>query len=1107
MNYYTNYDNIDFVYPREGYTLATEITCTPPLDSEDFTQATAIAWYFGDGERVVVTAAQGLTATHTYKLPGVYNLSAVAYTDYTDYPNSTFTETSIATLSCKIVNFIDNAVEFIVVPPPTLPGFFSQYPYKIIWSVSDTTARPSIDLYSQFSRSYPPAEEPNKWSFIRPEWRFTDIDGNVIKSIKPTIYDTIKINSKGELDKNGVAVGLTGVAEFYFIDDIYSVDMFIRDAPSPIVWATIETSAINYNLDSDIKSGKIYGYGTTEVRAYAPHISYWRMPDYLKITENGVRDFVNPRWTTASIPFFVSAQIDPTQVKKITQYRPDITFAKYFPYAVSAQGMDYVECAEDIPVQVTVVGSTSATFFNETQPSTTNNLGDYVFGQTDKYNFVAPGFVKDEVKIYDEGVMRLSAAAVVDFDRLRLPTDALIYNPYIWVPNPVAGTITMVYYTGGLNEHFAKALKKQFSTHTRKNIFTPVVTNINTTSNGLTGFNGVYAVAVSPGNEPDFEYYTWVADADLDRLYKYDTLAQMVLSADLRDITGLSKVSPASICLDYNKELWVTCYDTLSVLKFDIDGNFLFGVDVSTVIPITDPGMPGMFDISPAGSKFDDVKTLEPTCIDTDTRNNVWVSYSNPVSSFLIKYSNTGNHITTVTLPVNSTPQDILIDKDDSFWVAECHEVYGDTGSLKKYDTLGNVLSSFDNIPNLGYLTYDVDGNPWFTYSYNKVGKIKDGIFTHVASVTSSYEFTNLNIPPQVGPTGYIESVALEGIACNHKNLIFVVHTIDNKIYVYNAANDTQVDIITIKPDLMLSIYNDFKSSVHHYEQWSKSIQIIGDWTGIRWSRKYKSYYFNIKTITGESIDLNVTKLNKQEIRKKNQDFNMSQQLADFALSPALRDNEFLFNTFLPAIYGTSKNIDDTGTVFYEKIANFLANHNDIDTCEIDSIYKLADMLDIAIDDYRLSFPFQLEQIINILTISHSKLWGARPTISTDASKLRGAKLAYDTYMVTEGVPIIIYDKPNNRYEHLHPPSVEGMKTYSLSHLTAVGLQIPIESNYEFYSYTPYIQDNLPDGVIDWNNAATTLNPALSTYEDWTKDAGVMENILNFYLYKGLNLI
>jgi hypothetical protein len=1104
MKYYINHDNIDFVYPRFGYTLATTVTCVPPADDVYFTEADAIVWYFGDGEKKTTTFAEGLSTTHTYKLPGTYILSAIAYTDY---PNPIQNETAVATISCKIVNFIDNAITFVIVPPPTLPGYFTQYPYKVLCSFSDLESTPKIDLYSQFSRSYPPPDVPNKWSFVRPEWRFTDLSGRPITSIVPETT-TIKINSKGEFDDTGTAVGKIGVAEFYFVDDIYSVDLFLHDAPSPIVWATIQTSAINYYKDSDIKTNDIYGYGTTEVRAYAPHVSYWRAPDYLKITENGVRDFVNPRWTTASIPFFISAQIDPTQVKKISQYRPDITFTKFIPYAVSAQGMDYVECAEDIPVYVTVNGSTSATFYNEKTPAAVNNLGTYTFNQTDKYGFVAPGFTKDEVKIYDEGNMQLSAAAVIDFNKLNLPVDALIYNPYVWIPNPAAGTITMVYYTGGLNEHFTRALKNQFNTHSRKNIFTPVVTNLTTTSTGLTGeYNGVYAVAVSPGNEPDFEYYTWVADADVDVLYKYDTLTNMVLSADLKAVTNLSKVSPANICLDHNKELWVTCYDTLSVLKFDANGNLLFGVDVSAHIPLTDPGMPGMFDISPATSIFDDVMVLEPTCIDTDTQNNIWVSYSNPVSSYLIKYSSTGSYITSIPLPINSTPQDILIDKDDSFWSAQCFEIYDGVGSLKKYDTLGNQLSSFDNIPNLGYLTYDVDGNPWFTYEYNKIGKIKNGNFTHVATVSSSYPHTNLNIPPQKGPSGYIEMTALEGIACTHKNLIFVVHSIDNKIYIYNAKNDKLVDTISIKPDLMLGIYNDPKSFAHHEEQWQKSIEVIGDWTGIRWSRKYKSFYFETKTITGTSKILNVTKLNQQEIRKKNQNFNMSEQLASFALSPALRDNDFLFNTFLPSIYGTSKNIDDIGTAFYEKIANFLANHNDIDTCEIDNVYKLADMLDIAVDDYRLSFPFQIEQVVNMMTIAHSKLWGTQKIYDTDPIKTRGDKLNYNTYSVTEGVPIIIYDKPNNNFTYFYPPSVENQKTYSLSQLTAIGLVEPIEANYEFYSYKPYIDSNFYGGVIDWDNPYTTLNSSLSTYEDWVKDAGIIDNILNFYLYKGLKLI
>lgn len=1093
-----------FITPATGYTLATPITCIAPPGDISFTEAAAITWYFGDGEKVTVNREEGLSATHVYHLPGTYSLTAVAYTGYSDGS----ADTAIAISTCKILNFIDESIYFTIIPPPTLPGYYTQYPYKIIFTTSRIETPPNIDLYSQFSRSYPPQENENKWSFVRPEWRFLDLSGNKIKSITPK-WDTIKINSNGEFSNTGTVVGLTGSAEFYFIDDIYSVDLFIHDAPTPILWASMQTSAVNYYQDSDIKPNHISNFSTTEVRAFAPHVAYWKAPDYLKITETGVRDFINPRWVSASIPFFVSAQIDPAQVKKIQKYNPDINFTKYIPYAVSAQGMDYVECAEDIHVTVTALNATSAVFYRENIPFSTINHGTYTFEQTDKYKFIAPGFDRGEVRVFDQNTVQLSATATIKFDKLHLPVDSLVYSPYVWLPNPAAGTLTMLYYTGSLNKHFTDAIKHQYSTNSRKNIFAPVLNNINTPSPDIVGVNGLYAVAASPGNEPDFEYYTWVADADLDTLYKYDTLAQLVTSVDLRAVTNLSNVTPASICLDHDKNLWVTCYDALSVLKFDINGNFLFAVDPLLVIPRISPNIPGMFDVTATGANiFDDVPVIEPTCIETDVDNNVWVSFSNPVSSYLIKYSSTGTYITHLQLPVNSTPQDILIDKDNSLWVAECHEIYGDTSVLKKYDSSGAQLSAFD-ITNLGYLTYDVQGNPWFTYEYNKIGKIQNNLFTHVAQVTSSYAFTNLNIPPITGPSPlkYIEMGALEGIACTHKNLIFVVHTIDNKVYVYNAVDNTLVDTIHITPHLLLGVYNDFNKNRHYSEQWNRSLQVIGDWTGIRWSRKYKTFYFDEKVISGTSMPLEITSLTAHDVRKINQSFNMAENIANLALSPALRSNTFLFDTIIPAIYGTGDYIDDTGTVFYEKIANFLSNHNDIETCEIDQIYRLADMLDIAIDDYRLSFPAQLEQVMNLASISHSRLWGNLQGAGTDIAKSRGNKLDTNTYMVQEGVPFVIYNKPENTFSVHYPATVENLQTYSTSYLTAAGLVAPININYEFFEYIPYNQNNLKGGIIDWDSPHTTISPTQSSYNDWAKEGGIIDNILNFYLYKGLKLI
>ena len=1118
----------NILYPTAGYTLATKISCIPPEDI-NFSNADAITWYFGDGEVRTLTYLEGLSTTHIYKFPGVYGVSAVAYTDTV---NDITPLTYVATASCSIINYIENALYYTVIPPPTVPGFFSDYPYKIIFTTTSPDI-PIIDLYAEFSRSYAPQEPQNKWSFVRPEWKFLDIDGNVINKLIPTSVDVIKIDSNGERSISGTPVGLSGCAEFYFIDDIYSVDFFIRDAPTPILWASFNTSAINTSTDSDIKSGNIYSYSTTELRAYAPHASYWKMPDYLKITENGISNFNDFKWVNAPVPFFVSAQFYPETVQNKRLFNPDTNFVKFIPYAVSARNAEYVECAEDIPLHVTVTNSASCTF---TLPDTTtvDKIGTYTLNQTDEYGYTAAGFARGVVEVHNTGSFQISAAADVYFDKLHLPVELLVYSPYVWIPNPAANALSMVYYTGVLNQQFAESLHNQLITNQITNINTPTVTEITTTSPGMHGFNGIYAVAASPGSTPDYTYYAWVADADLDKLYKYDTLGKQVCSVDLKQLLNIDKVSPAYISLDREKNMWITCYDTLSVLKLDINGNLLFGVDPTVHVPLIDPNIPGMFDIDPTGSIFHDVNLIEPTCIDTDLENNVWVSYSNPVSSYLIKYSSNGTFIKSVALDTNSTPQDVLIDVDNAFWVAESHEVYGAVGSLKKYNSNGVVIAEFNNIKNIGYLTCDTEGNPWFTYEYNKIGKIKNNTFTHVDTITSAFTFGvtgnpnigDLNVPPIVGPDGYLQYTALEGISGSHKNLIFVVHSIENNVYVYNARNDKLIDTVSIVPKPLIGAYNDANSYKRFSQEWNKSIQVIGDWTGIRWSRKYTDFDTSVKRLRGTSKVLNFNKFSPQEIRKHNQDFNMASHLQDFALSPALHENDFLFNKYFAAVYGTAVNAEDAGTVFYEKTANFLANHNDIDTCEIDQLYSLAAMLDYSIDDYRLAFPAQLKQIMNLMSITHSKLWGIRCRCNsnfrnqenctlTDICKIcgkckinnRGEKINTAVELIKEGEPIVIYEKAVDTY-FLHYPATVNMSTsYPSSQLTAAGLMSPVESNYEFYRYIPTTNNVFTGGVIDWDSTYTTLSPSNSTYNDWIKENGIIDSILNFYLYKGLNLI
>jgi hypothetical protein len=1104
MNYYQN-----MLQPTRGYTLATPISCFAPIEDIRFTSADKIIWYFDDGERYTATKDQGLSAAHIFYSKGIHYVSAVAHIS-----NEFSTETYTAVASCYIVNYLENYINFVTIPPPTYPGFFTRQPFKIQFTANELTV-PQISLYSQFSRSYPPQTPPNKWSFIRPEWRFTDLNGEVISSITPNITE-IKIDKDGNITEDGVLVGLSGFAEFYYVDDIYNVDLYYSDKPTTIIWATLPTSGSNYKLDSNIKIENVHNFSNSKLQAYAPFVSYWKLPDYLKITENGIQDFINPKWSNASIPFLITSQIDENNLNGYKKFKPEISFVKYLPFSLTENNIPQ---GGDITVNTYVPGATGVTFNSSLIPE----QGVYKFKQIDDTGYTSPGFALGSVNVNDSGFYQISARATLNMLDLHLPEENF-YSPYVWVPNPAAGTLSLVYYLGNTNLSFLENLVSTYKTNYTYNINTPVVTNLNTTSANLTGFNGMYAVAASPGQSPDYDYYGWVADADLDTLYKYNTEGNLITSINLQDLLNIEKVTPASISLDSQKNLWVTCYDTLSVLKFDRNGNLLFGIDSSIALPQINPNVPGIFEFQ-SSSIFNDVNIVTPTCIESDFNDDVWVTYSNPLSSYIVKYSQNGNVLNIIKLPLESSPHDIIVNSSNEVWVAAAQENNTRNSSLMHFNSSGVLLQSY-NITNLNQITLDLNENIWFTYDYNNIGKIFNNTFIPVASVDSSY-FTGINSPPLASAAGDIQFTALEGIACTNKNLIFVVHSIDNKIYIFDANTNNLIDTLYIKPHLTYGFFNDKNSSNNTNFQWNKSIQVTGDWTGIKWSIKYKnkqSFTETEKTITGTSKTLSIKKYNDAEIRKHNQDFDMASNLSSLALTSRLKSNAFLFDNFFKAIYGAGSDISDVGTVFYEKAANFLDNVRDIDTCEIDHLYDIAHMLDTFVDDYRLTYPAQLKQIMNLLSVTHSKLWGIRCRCNmnfknqnnctlSDICKIcgkckesnRGEKI--NLTIVTANKPFVIYDKNYDSYYYHYPPVYNGSFTYPINQLSSIGLTLPIENNYEFYEYIPNSNQTFVEGVIDWSNPHTLLNPALSTYSDWINSSEAIDTILSFYLYKGLGYI
>ena len=63
-----------------------------------------------------------------------------------------------------------------------------------------------------------------------------------------------------------------------------------------------------------------------------------------------------------------------------------------------------------------------------------------------------------------------------------------------------------------------------------------------------------------------------------------------------------------------------------------------------------------------------------------------------------------------------------------------------------------------------------------------------------------------------------------------------------------------------------------------------------------------------------------------------------------------------------------------------------------------------------------------------------------------------------------------------------------------------------ISKNIKFYEYKNVYSDLLVEGIIDWNNPQTTLSRSNSGINDWTKDYGIVESLIDVELRKGLDL-
>ena len=240
--------------------------------------------------------------------------------------------------------------------------------------------------------------------------------------------------------------------------------------------------------------------------------------------------------------------------------------------------------------------------------------------------------------------------------------------------------------------------------------YTPPITTV------TPGNSGLYGCAVDP------EGNVIMVDGDTDKIVRYwrnmDLRTEIPIHSLLPDVSANHYpgdpdqygYSPSSVCLDKNLDYWVTLYDTVSTIKIDgktdqviacavpPEVNYLADVrqveydtrhlnvsGESDFAIVEVDGLPGEY-----GENL-----IVPTCIETCRNNDIIVTYSNTLCSFVVKYDSNGKFLYKFDIPGEEQyfPGELCVDVSDHAWIVAEETGLNPDGTVKLSPPKGRVYS------------------------------------------------------------------------------------------------------------------------------------------------------------------------------------------------------------------------------------------------------------------------------------------------------------------------------------------------------------------------------------------------------------------------------
>ena len=608
------------------------------------------------------------------------------------------------------------------------------------------------------------------------------------------------------------------------------------------------------------------------------------------------------------------------------------------------------------------------------------------------------------------------------------------------------------------------------------------------------------------------------------------------------NIDAPAALTPAYVSLDKNYNIWVSLFNSVSVLKFDPEFNLLFSVAPSGINwptrPWSTPPLGIDYQASRSNEGFQNLPLpdpnsceyyldeneffLKPPVTETDKENNCWVTYANPLCCLLVKYNEGGIPLLQIPLPRFSIPINLAVNAQNNIWVSNTYgssySVSPLSGNIHLYNTsTAEHLSSISNINRPGYIAIDRQNNLWFTYDIRNIGHYNtttNTLSTWFISRSGNFVSNPTFVNDEFFEGSNQEDEELGGLAVDVYNRVWILDTVTNFAYVVSASpyfEQQPIRTFKIVPDVTIGYYLDINTGSTYTEEGSflyRSAQATGDWTGNRWYQKYANFQtISAIPVSGISTNFSITPFtNTHQIRRINESFNTAEYYKSLALPEILSQNTTLFDNFFPATVGTgglSAN-EDIGQTVYEKIANFVYNHSDIDTCNIDQLLSLAEEIAVPASDYAAIYPTEIRNMLDIASVSRARLWGIKDEVPILTQSL-GTRYNTQTDFLTAGTNIILKSRFDSSISLLQvPPLSTGVTIYPPAQFTGFGLVEPVTVNYIFYRFNPAYTGKYIENLIDWNSPYTTQTRTASTLEEWYGDNGALETAFRYLLTKNL---